>query len=96
MLSQVLKGVIYYKYSQYTCNLANSVIFGFLARYPTFIKVQKLADIQQICGCRFIAQGTSKFRVVILSQRTNTQKMHKVSHFQSKKNLYQKTELYEI
>jgi hypothetical protein len=28
--------------------------------------------------------------VVILSQRTNAQKLHKVSHFQFRKNLYQK------
>jgi hypothetical protein len=28
--------------------------------------------------------------VVILSQRTNTQKLHKVLHFQFSKNLYQK------
>ena len=34
--------------------------------------------------------------VVILSQRTNTQKLHKVSYFQFRKNLYQKTEFYEI
>ena len=34
--------------------------------------------------------------VVILLQRTNSQKLHKVSHFQFRKNLYQKTELYEI
>ena len=33
---------------------------------------------------------------IILSQRTNTHKLHKVSHFRFRKNLYQKTELYEI
>ena len=33
---------------------------------------------------------------VIFSQRTNKQKLHKVSHFQFRKNLYQKTEFYKV
>ncbi len=34
--------------------------------------------------------------VVIRSPRTNTQKLNKVPHFQFRKDLYQKTELYEF